>query len=351
MSPAGFVYAEKKYTIFMYTIFVYTEAMVELQRTDAAVAESPAPDSTPFAIPVEGRRHVRHDESPIKGYAIVAVLGVAVFSGVIAAGTHIEDSGTPAGSLPVAVQASSTSSVVASEAPNQDGDVAMDLENWFAYVRPQTMAEFIAQYPDAICIDGETTCISELAASAACTKTPCQALTVSSQNGRIKSVLATVNPTVGAFVVLKTDEKYGPPDLVENLQLDGMQSQHSSWFIKGGTFTVTNRSGYDYSGTPIASDISLGFREGTAEPVSKLTRLPVSSAAATTLIQMWRGANDTCRGGLPEAAETIAACHARDVEYGTQLQAANYCYGRQGEYDFERSWHACGPRSCKLGSC
>ena len=69
---------------------------------------------------------------------------------------------------------------------------------------------------------------------------------------------------------------------------------------------------------------------------------PVAAqTAASELIHLWDDANDCCRGGHGDDPETDAACEERE-RYATRLDELNFCYGREGEYGSDTSWHRCG---------
>jgi hypothetical protein len=57
-----------------------------------------------------------------------------------------------------------------------------------------------------------------------------------------------------------------------------MHSRHSSWFVKGGTFTVTTWNGYDFNGQPATDEVTASFHEGRKVAALRETRLPAPSA-------------------------------------------------------------------------
>lgn len=58
------------------------------------------------------------------------------------------------------------------------------------------------------------------------------------------------------------------------------------------------------------------------------------------LIDRWATENDRCRGGSGDDDETFQACDRRDA-LTTQLNAAGWCYGHDGQAEFEREWEVC----------
>ncbi|GGC94755.1 hypothetical protein [Chelatococcus reniformis] len=78
---------------------------------------------------------------------------------------------------------------------------------------------------------------------------------------------------------------------------------------------------------------------------------PPANAAeptASALIKRWREANEICRGSSPVTAYVQAVCDEREA-IGRQIDTMNWCYGRRGEYQYQKDWHRCGPRSIREG--
>lgn len=50
--------------------------------------------------------------------------------------------------------------------------------------------------------------------------------------------------------------------------------------------------------------------------------------------------NDQCRDGSGDSAATQQACDAREVT-DKRLNALGYCYGEPGQYEYQKTWHAC----------
>lgn len=151
-----------------------------------------------------------------------------------------------------------------------------DLDNGFSYSRLNTLTAFRRKYPDAICIDQDT-CVSKAAIAEASRTLPCKDGIFVFERGRTVGLSCKLDVTFGAYLVLSTTEKYGPPDLVEDGQVFNIQSRHSSWFIKEGTFTLTTSRGYDFHGEPVSDDVTAAFHEG--RKVSALPESYFSTAA------------------------------------------------------------------------
>lgn len=58
------------------------------------------------------------------------------------------------------------------------------------------------------------------------------------------------------------------------------------------------------------------------------------------LLGAWHQLNTECRGGYGDNPATIEACAARDIA-DAALAAADWCYGREGEYGYQMDWHRC----------
>jgi hypothetical protein len=153
---------------------------------------------------------------------------------------------------------------------------SFDLENGFSYSRLDTLEAFKVKYPDAMCVDDET-CVSPQALADAHTSLPCDSGAFLFERGRAVGMSCKFNVTVGAYLILSTTEKYGPVELIEDGQAFSMHSRRNSWFIKGGTFTVTTWDGYDFHGEPATDDITVAFHEGRQMTALPETRLPAAS--------------------------------------------------------------------------
>lgn len=64
------------------------------------------------------------------------------------------------------------------------------------------------------------------------------------------------------------------------------------------------------------------------------------------LLKEWMALNSACRGGHGDDPATMAACTDRD-EADRRLLAAGWCYGRAGEYEYQKQWHRCAAASPK----
>lgn len=64
----------------------------------------------------------------------------------------------------------------------------------------------------------------------------------------------------------------------------------------------------------------------------------------TKIIRQWEVANENCRGGSGDDPQTDKACRSRDA-LSRQLEAAKWCYGKQGQSGYQYKWHRCGKGS------
>lgn len=64
------------------------------------------------------------------------------------------------------------------------------------------------------------------------------------------------------------------------------------------------------------------------------------AASPEGMIERWHEYNGLCRGGVGSEAETWKACEARE-HTSLSLDAAGWCYGRDGEYGYQMEWHRC----------
>lgn len=69
---------------------------------------------------------------------------------------------------------------------------------------------------------------------------------------------------------------------------------------------------------------------------------------ARTLIDLWVGANERCRGGSGDSPKTMAACEERE-RYAARLDRLDWCYGRRGQDGAHMAWYRCGPGSYRFG--
>lgn len=53
--------------------------------------------------------------------------------------------------------------------------------------------------------------------------------------------------------------------------------------------------------------------------------------------------NKKCRGGSGDDRAIIKACNQRDVIF-KQIQAKNWCWGREGQYEYQKKWQKCPSR-------
>jgi hypothetical protein len=58
------------------------------------------------------------------------------------------------------------------------------------------------------------------------------------------------------------------------------------------------------------------------------------------LIRQWEAANENCRGGAGDDPQTMKACSSRDA-LSRQLEAAKWCYGKNGQSGYQYKWHRC----------
>ena len=65
-----------------------------------------------------------------------------------------------------------------------------------------------------------------------------------------------------------------------------------------------------------------------------------SGGDVEALITEWQALNDTCRGGSGDDPDTMKACDSRD-DVTTKLNDAGWCYGHDGQAEYQREWEAC----------
>lgn len=64
------------------------------------------------------------------------------------------------------------------------------------------------------------------------------------------------------------------------------------------------------------------------------------AASDESLIKQADKLNDQCRGGSGDNPATIKACDKRD-KLVVQLKAKGWCYGHEGQAEFQRKWEKC----------
>jgi hypothetical protein len=62
--------------------------------------------------------------------------------------------------------------------------------------------------------------------------------------------------------------------------------------------------------------------------------------AVAAKIDQWFGENDACRGGSGDDEATFEACDRRDALVD-DLRDLGWCYGHDGQYEYQREWEAC----------
>ena len=58
--------------------------------------------------------------------------------------------------------------------------------------------------------------------------------------------------------------------------------------------------------------------------------------------------NSLCRGGSGDDPRTIAACKKRDA-VSRALGGMGWCFGKEGEFEYQKQWHRCQPGSIRIG--
>lgn len=77
------------------------------------------------------------------------------------------------------------------------------------------------------------------------------------------------------------------------------------------------------------------------EETGKVITTDKGEKAPKRIISQWHDQNGACRGGAGDEDETWRACDRREV-IDAKLRAIGWCYGREGEYGYQMSWHICG---------
>jgi hypothetical protein len=96
----------------------------------------------------------------------------------------------------------------------------------------------------------------------------------------------------------------------------------------------------------IEDEIGMSLDESKPELAPALHDQDPISPNTATLIKRWRQENEQCRGGHGDDPRTDAACAAR-MTYDAKLSAIGWCYGDQGEFEYQKTWHKCGPHSIR----
>jgi hypothetical protein len=65
-----------------------------------------------------------------------------------------------------------------------------------------------------------------------------------------------------------------------------------------------------------------------------------SAEAPTALLAEFEALNGACRGGRGDDPRTVEACAERDAAY-RRLEALGWCFGRPGEFEYEKRWQPC----------
>lgn len=72
--------------------------------------------------------------------------------------------------------------------------------------------------------------------------------------------------------------------------------------------------------------------------------LAEAGAKPGALIKQWTDLNSRCRGGSGDDPKTMQACEQRDA-VGKRIDAAGWCYGKDGQMAYQYQWHACAKGS------
>ncbi|MBZ9940140.1 hypothetical protein LB533_03375 [Mesorhizobium sp. BR1-1-13] len=130
--------------------------------------------------------------------------------------------------------------------------------------------------------------------------------------------LETGNPFQRSFILDVEGE--------QTIRIDGEQlTACEHWAVVGKP-----SQGTDLPGIPIV-------------PANKKNETKGETTTATSparLIRQWQAANENCRGGSGDDPQTVKACGARDV-LADQLEAAKWCYGKNGQSGYQYKWHRC----------
>lgn len=71
---------------------------------------------------------------------------------------------------------------------------------------------------------------------------------------------------------------------------------------------------------------------------------PMNDELITSLLLDYGLYDEICRGGAGSESETWMACGSRDYA-SDLLNEFGRCYGIEGEYVYQMSWHECTPTS------
>lgn len=126
---------------------------------------------------------------------------------------------------------------------------------------------------------------------------------------------------------------------------------------QGTTYEVIEKEGDCFILNPERTSTLCFGKEWSEEAVkaASATPSPIAPAAAAgagtanavsaELIRLWYIEDEACRGSTtPEDPTTLIACQKRS-ELDRHLDAAGYCYGREGESGNQYEWQVCGPGS------
>ena len=76
----------------------------------------------------------------------------------------------------------------------------------------------------------------------------------------------------------------------------------------------------------------------------QLSKPPLGTPTAKTLLAEWEKLNSSCRGGSGDDPYTNQACAERDG-IDRQLAAQGWCYGEGAQFQYQMSWQPCGTSS------
>lgn len=78
--------------------------------------------------------------------------------------------------------------------------------------------------------------------------------------------------------------------------------------------------------------------------LQKLLSVPTDSSDAppkiNALLAAEEHSNSRCQGGSGDDPKTLDSCRERDHIF-TQLKANGWCYGKDGEYEYQKRWRKC----------
>lgn len=70
---------------------------------------------------------------------------------------------------------------------------------------------------------------------------------------------------------------------------------------------------------------------------------------AQQLVNSWHKENSSCRGSSGVDPDTFPPCVQRQ-KLTQQLASMGYCFGKQGEAEYQMAWHRCGPTADKANA-